>query len=138
MATTVRVRYKPANTRADLPPGSPYQAFNAFLLSEQVQQVAVDAAQDIAGVAVMLYIQEAYDSGATAGSVEARADLPVRVAGNVRAAAVVTVNGGRYPGARDPEASVGLIVEFGNAQFQGRHILHRAGLPYDNPKAIST
>lgn len=137
MATTVRVRYKPANTRRDLPPGSPYQAFNAFMLSEQVQKVAVDAAQDIAGVAVMIYLAEAYETGGTAESVDARADTPVRVGGNVRAAAVVTANGGRYPGAKDPEASKALIVEFGNSQRAGLHILHRAGIPYDNPKALA-
>lgn len=138
MASTVRVRYKPANTRRDLPAGSPYQAFNAFLLSDQVQDVALDAAKDIAGAAVMLYLGEFSDTGETAASVDARADIPVRVAGNVRACAVVTANGGRYPRARDPEASKALIGEFGNDQFEGLHILHRAGLPYDNPKAIST
>jgi hypothetical protein len=137
MVSRVRARYKPANKRSDLPPGSPYQAFNAFLLSEQVQQVAIDAAQDIAGRAVTIYLAEFSDTGETAASVDARADTPVRVAGNVRACAVVTANGGRYPGAKDPEASKALIGEFGNAQFEAKHILHRAGLPYDNPRALT-
>lgn len=137
MASIVRTRYKPANTRADLPPGSPYQAFNAFLLSEQMQQPTTEAAQDIAGSAVMIYAREARDTGHTMASVDARPDIPVMVAGNVRVAAVVTANGGRYRGARDPEASVALIVEYGNSQFEGKHILHRAGKPYDNPKALT-
>lgn len=137
MATTVRTRYKPANTRRDLPPGSPYQAFNAFLLSEQLQEPTLAAARDIAASAVAKYLSEFADTGETAASVDARPDIPVRVAGNVRVSAVVTANGGRYPGAKDPEASKALIGEFGNAQFEGKHILHRAGIPYDNPRALT-
>ena len=50
--------YRPSNTRHDLPAGSPLRAMDAFLVSQEVQDVADEAARDIARDAQNLALAE--------------------------------------------------------------------------------
>lgn len=128
---TVTVRYQPANTAADLPPGSRYQAMDAFLLSDQLAGPVMEAGRAIAADAKALYIAEAFDTGQTANSVFVSKGVAV-IAGNPRVIARVGANGG-IPAGMKEDVSVAVLIEFGKP---GLRILGRAGAPYDNPKVV--
>lgn len=116
-------RYVPANTKRDLPKGSPYKAMDAFLMSDRVQDVAQEAAKDVAEDAGVIVSAEATDTGELARSYEARADVPVVIDGNPRRTSVVVTN-----------VAHAAAVEFGNSRSRAVHPLQRAGEPYHTPK----
>lgn len=116
-------RYVPAETKKDLPKGSPYKAMDAFLMSDRVRDVAHAAAKDLADDAATIVSAEATETGALARGYEAREDLPVVIDGHPRRVAVVVNN--------DPAAAP---VEFGNGRARAVHPLQRAGEPYHTPK----
>lgn len=140
---STRARYKPANHIGDLEPGSGFQAFDAFMLSDQMRKPVRQAAEAIATDAVEMYRTEATQTGELAESVDV-VDQVVSINGNPRIAAAVTAHGGTYPKARDPESSKAAIIEWGNPQGtaygaaarEGLHIMARAGIPYDTPKLV--
>ncbi len=132
---SVRTRYVPAMHATDLPKGSRMQPFDAFMLSEQMRQPVRAAGEEIAGIAVTTYIAEAFQTGALAGSVDVKNTVTV-INAAPRVSVAVTAHGGIYPRARNPESSTAAIVEFGNSQRPGLHVLARAGAPYDSPKGV--
>lgn len=140
MART-RTRYKPANRASDLHPGSGMQAFDAFMLSEQMRRPVRAATEAVAAIAVEMYLAEASETGALAESVDVQ-DQVVTINGNPRVAGAVTAHGGTPERAKDPESSVAAIIEWGNprgtaygaAPREGLHILARAGQTHDTPK----
>ena len=136
----VNQRYVPANHHGDLPRGSKFQAMDAFLLSSRVERVAMEAAVDIATIAVQMALVEAFDTGRYAASIDVQ---PIVVTmgvlhKNPRAAAAVTAHGGRPPESTDPESSTAAIVEFGNSRAPGRRILGRAGAPFNSMRSEIT
>lgn len=128
----VTYRYVAANTARDLPKGSPFRAMDAFLLSDRVQDVATAGAKDIAEAAQRLAEAEAYETGAYSRGFEAVVTDPVgggtgdddmRLEGGPRRAAAVRNS--------TPTAAAN---EFGNSRREGKHILRRAGEPWDTPR----
>ena len=141
MASTYR--YKPAHTMADLSApalAAGHQSMAEFLLSPQLMKPVLKAAADIADDARAIIVAEAYDTGALLESVNSGPAEPMVFNGNPRVAAAVTMHGGIYRRAKDPESSVGAVVEFGNSQTRGKgpaqqvRPLWRAGQPYHSPK----
>ena len=129
--------YVPANHRRDLPKGSRHRAMDAFLLSPGLQDVVLRVAEDIAGEARAMAIQEGIaETGEYAGSFDAKPSRPITVGPpfpNPRVSAVVTNDAG------DPDTgySVAADVEYGRPGKEGRRIMYRAGLKYHTPKGIA-
>jgi hypothetical protein len=136
-ASRVKVTYRPANYATDLPKGSRFAAMDSFLLSDQVQDVSIAAAKDIASDAVDIIVAEAYETGTLADSVDVAPGRVITVNTYPRTTAVVTMHGGVPPRATDPEASTGAIAEFGNSQREAVRPLGRAGRKYDTPRRLA-
>lgn len=141
--TRVTSRYVPATRRRDLPAGSPYQAMDAFLLSNQLQAPVVMAARDIAADAVAIARAEITSDSSTdayVDSIDVDEQKVITINTFPRVAAAVTANGGRssWGGFTDPESSHAAVVEFGNAAApqSGRRIFGRAGAKYNTPKGV--
>jgi len=134
---TVEVRYKPANTSFDLRPGTGTEAMDAFLLSPRMARVTFQAAEEIAAGARALALAEAFKTGRYHDSIHAVPGEVIVIAGNPRVSAAVVANGGSYRNARNPETSIAAVVEWGNANAPARHILRRAGEPFDTEKMVS-
>lgn len=116
-------RYVPAETKKDLPKGSPYKAMDAFLMSDRVQDVAIAAAKDIAGGASAIVAAEASDTGELARSYEVHETSPEVIDGHPRRTAIIVNN--------DRAATP---IEFGNSRTPAHRPLQRAGEPYHTPK----
>lgn len=132
--TRVNVRYKPAMTAIDLPPGSKMKAFDAFLLSDQLQEPVEAASDDIAALAASIAVKERYETGNYTASIEGGKGELITINGFPRVTGVVQAHGGTYPGARNAETSIAAVVEWGNARAPGARILGRAGDVYHTPK----
>jgi sugar phosphate isomerase/epimerase len=137
-----RARYVPshsqrqmnaARARRGLKP-STMQAMDDFLMSEEVQDVALDAAKDIADTAAGLAVGSgSVETGGYARGFEAERTEPVVAGGNPRRAARVSneyVDENGYA----PAAA----VEFGNKKAgPGKRVLGRAGEQYHTPRGIA-
>ena len=124
----LRVYYRPANRAGDLRPGSTHKAMDKFLMSDDVQRVADEAAKDIADAARDLAVAEgSVNSGTYARSFVVLKDVtPIVADGNPRRTAAVI---------NDDRAAAPL--EFGNSRVRARRFLGRAGAPYHTPKGIA-
>lgn len=116
-------RYVPANTKADLPKGSPYRAMDAFLLSDRVQDAADAAAKDIAAEAAA---RAGKDSGELASRYDAVDGGVQSYAGNPRRTSAVVND--------SPHAAAD---EFGNSRRAGSHTLREVGARYDTAKGVA-
>lgn len=128
-----RVRYKPANTMADLSDearGAGRRSMQEFLLSHQVQEAADGVAKVIAEDA---RAKAPVESGALRDSVDAVEGEPMTIDGNPRRVASVVAHGGIYPGATDPESSVAARVIFGP---RAENFLREAGEPFNTEKSV--
>lgn len=124
----VVVRYKPANHQRDLPRGSHHLAMDAFLLSDEVQDVSMAAARDMArDMAIQAVAEGAADTGAYASGFEVEERQPLLAGGNLRRAAVVRNS-----------TDAAAPMEFGNRRVgEGRRIMLRVGLRYHTPRGIA-
>lgn len=123
----LKVWYVPANSRRDLRRGSRLRAMDDFLLSARVQDVVLHAAEDIAGEARGMAIEEgAVETGDYANRFDAQPGPVAVVAGNPRRTAIVT---------NDSDAAA--PHEFGNSKRPARRTLLRAGLKFHTPKGIA-
>lgn len=125
MASRVKHRYVPANTRADLPKGSKNLAMDAFLMSERVADVTRLVTRHIAAEAAALAGVEAFDTGEYASSFEVEETTPIW-AGDPKfpRRTMRVIN-------RDEAAAA---VELGNSRVgPGKYILTRVGAPYHTP-----
>lgn len=130
----VRVRYRPANTVADLDKrvrATGRKSMAEFLMDDRVQDVADAAAVEIAAAAKALVDK---DGGELSRSIEPAVQEPQVYDGNPRRVASVIAHGGIYPNARDPESSIAAVRQFGNSRVEGDRFLSKAGQPYHTPK----
>lgn len=122
-----RAWYQPANTERDLPKGSKHRPMADFLMSDDLQSVVLDVADEIGGEARGMAIEEgAVETGEYASSFEARAGSVVVVSDpfpNPRVSADV-LNTSDHAAAE----------EFGNSKRSGSRVLGRAGAKFDSPK----
>lgn len=132
----VTVRYRPANRKSDLRPGSRMESMKEFLMSDRIQDVTLQAAEDIAGEARGMAIEQGIaETGRYVSSFDAVKGPPAMVAGNLRRTAhvtndaVVQTASGTY--------SVAADVEWGTSKTEGKHIIARAGMKYHTPKGIA-
>ena len=129
MASSFKVRYRPANTRADLrrdAPASTNMSMQEFLLSDRVQKVAMEAAKDIQAAAQQIAGAVATKTGAYASSFDHHEGPSVVIDGNPRRTARV---------ANDDAAAAPL--EFGNSRQESHRIMGRAGQPWNTEKRTS-
>lgn len=118
------MRYRPANTKADLRPTSTNKAMDLFLLSWRTQRVASAAAEDIADAAAALATAEGLvETGQYIDSFRPHVSPPHLAGGNLRAAATVA-----------NVAPHAAAIEFGNSKRPGRFILLRASRPFHTPR----
>lgn len=132
VSPNLRVFYQPTNTRRDLPPvpaAQKRQAMDEFLVSDELQDVLMEAGADMANDAEELAAGEGITgSGRYLSSFESRRG------------AIVVVNDGEYPNPRvsvdvGNSAVTAAAVEFGNAAVgPGHRILGKIATQYDNPK----
>jgi hypothetical protein len=124
------VRYKAANTRADLSEEARALgrgSMTELLLSPQVMKPVFQAAQDIREAAQALALAEAVHTGEYADSFTVEPQAPIIIDGNPRVAFRVV---------NDDEAAA--PVEFGNVRIgPGKRILGRAGQPWHVPKGLT-
>lgn len=131
-------RYKAANTARDLPKGSPFRAMDAFLLSDRVQDVASAGAADIAEAAQRLAEAEAYETGEYSRGFEAVEIPPVGEGGPGGTVGGIHLEGGPRRAAIVKNGTpTAAVNEFGNSRREGKHILRRAGEPWDSPQKRS-
>lgn len=132
VSPNLRVFYQPTNTRRDLPPvpaSQKRQAMDEFLVSDDLQDVLMEAGADMARDAEELAAGEGITgSGRYLSSFESRRGT------------IVVVNDGEYA---NPRVSVDVgntavtaaAVEYGNAVVgPGHRILGKIAAQYDNPK----
>ena len=124
----VKVKYKPAMHRGDLPKGSRHLAMDAFLLSDDVQDVSSAAARDMArDMRAEAVAAGLVDTGGYVQGFDSEASEPVWSSFGPRRAAVVF---------NDDEAAP--AVEFGNRRVgAGRRIMLRVGNRYHTPKGVA-
>jgi hypothetical protein len=127
----VKVWYQPANTRRDLPPGASQkrQPMDVFLLSDDLQDVLMEAGEDMVDDARQIAIADGLvESGNYVRAFEARRGD------------IVEVNDGDFA---NPRVSTDVLntdataaaIEFGNSQVgAGRRVLGRVAAKYDNPR----
>jgi hypothetical protein len=140
-------RHNRGRARYDIPP-SKNETMAEFLLSEQLMQPVMEAAEAIASDARALAATDLISderSGAYEASIKAERNEPVVAGGAPRVSAAVTANGGNahWSGPIGPETSHAVVVEFdvpegsdaGPRPREGRRILGRSGAPYHTPKA---
>lgn len=124
----VKVRYKPAMHRTDLRKGSKRLAMDAFLMSDQVQDVSSAAARDMArDMRAEAVAAGLVETGGYVQGFDSEASEPVWTTYGPRRAATVY---------NDDDAAP--AVEFGNARVgAGRRIMLRVGNRYHTPKGIA-
>lgn len=134
MRMRFRSRYVPANSSAQINAAraarghkpSKFQAMDAFLMSDQIQDVSDAAAKDIAEDASQMAVAEGVvKSGSYASAFETEEADPIVAAGNPRRTAAVYNDDAAAPS-----------VEYGSRMSPGDRVLGRAGMKYHTPRGI--
>ena len=111
-----------------------HQGLAAFLLSQQLYDATAEATRDIAVDAKALAPGDTQDYRDSIKAEDGGVTRPAMngLDGNPRRAGVVTAHGGGGT-ERNPEGSVAVALEFGNAKTSAKRVLGRAGDPYHTP-----
>lgn len=132
-ASRVTHRYVPANTRADLPPGSKHLAMDALLMSDDVADVTRDVSRAIAVAASTLATSVGVDTGAFVDSFYVEETTPI-LAGEFANPRRTMEVGSTDPGAPHHEFGGRRRVGAGHVVDPPRDILGQASRPYSSPR----